>query len=83
MEATDFGNWDDRAEFRWLDGSSMGRIFVEGEMSARPVIIGKVARQGAAQVSFAKDEDMIQTLVPGRADEPLRKRGSAGGCAAP
>src|SRR5881296_3233261 len=73
MQATDFGNRDDRAEFRWLDGSSIGRIFVEREMSARPVIIGKVARQGAAQVSFAKDENVIQTLAPDRADDPLRK----------
>ena len=73
MQATDFGNREDRAEFRWLDGSSIGRIFVEREMSARPVIIGKVARQGAAQVSFAKDENVIQTLAPDRADDPLRK----------
>jgi hypothetical protein len=32
-------------------------------VSARPVIVREVAGQGAAQVPFAEDEDMIQTLA--------------------
>jgi hypothetical protein len=63
MQATDFGNRDDRAEFRPLDWPSVGCIFVEREVSARPVIVREVAGQGAAQVPFAEDEDMIQTLA--------------------
>jgi len=40
-----------------------GRSFGEGQ-----------ARQGAAQVPFAEDEDVIQTLASDRADEPLGER---------
>ena len=42
-------------------------------MSAGPVIVGEVAGQGAAQMSFAQDDDMIETLAADRADEPLGK----------
>ena len=71
VEATDFGNRDDPAEFRRLDWSSVGRILGEGKVRARPVIVREIAGQGAAQVAFAEDEDMIQTLLPDRADQPL------------
>ena len=71
VEATDFGNRDDPAKFRRLDWSSVGRILGEGKVRARPVIVREIAGQGAAQVAFAEDEDMIQTLLPDRADQPL------------
>src|SRR6266568_5436310 len=73
MQATDFGNLDNRAELRWLDWPSVGCIFVEREVSSHPVIVREVASQGAAQVPFAEDEDVIQTLAPDGADEPLRE----------
>src|SRR3989442_4039957 len=72
MQATDFGNRDDHAQARWLDWPSVGCVLVEGEMSASLVIVREVAGQGAAQVSFAPDDDMIETLAPDRADEPIR-----------
>src|SRR6266403_2748335 len=74
VEATDFANRDDLAEFRPLNWAAVGRILVEREVSTRPVVVREVASQGAAQVSFAKDEDMIQTLAPDGADKPLRER---------
>jgi hypothetical protein len=37
------------------------------------VIVREVARQGAAQVPFAEDENVIQTLAPDGADESLRE----------
>src|SRR6266403_5020154 len=42
-------------------------------MSASLVIVREVAGQETAQVPFAKDEYMIQTLTPDGADEPLRE----------
>src|SRR6267378_1312525 len=72
VEATDFANRDDPAECRPLNWPAVGCILIEREVSARPVIVGEVAGQDAAQVSFAEDEDVIQTLAPDRADEPLR-----------
>src|SRR5947209_1290567 len=74
VEATDFANRDDLAEFRPVNWSAVGRIVVEREVSTGPVIVREVASQGAAQVPFAEDEDVIQTLAPDRADEPLRER---------
>src|SRR5207249_9133618 len=73
MEATDFGNRDDRAEFRRLNWAAVGRILVEREVSTRPVVVREVASQGAAQVPFAEDEYVIQTFAPDGADEPLRE----------
>ena len=73
VEATDFANRDDPAEFRPLNWAAVGRILVEREVSTRPVVVREVASQGAAQVPFAKDEDVIQTLAPDGADEPLRE----------
>jgi hypothetical protein len=37
------------------------------------VVVHEVASQGAAQVPFAKDEHVIQTLAPDGANEPLRE----------
>src|SRR5438093_985023 len=42
-------------------------------MRASPVIVGEVAGQNAAQVAFAENQNVIQTLAPDRADEPLRE----------
>ena len=74
MQATDFGNRDDRAGRRRLDRPSVGCVLVEREVSASPVVVREVAGQDAPQVLFAEDENMIQTLAPDRADEPLRER---------
>ena len=73
VEATDFANRDHFAEFRPLNWAAMGRILVEREVSTRPVVVREVASQGTAQVLFAKDDDVIQTLAPDGADEPLRE----------
>ena len=73
VEATDFANRDDPAEFRLLNWPAVGRIHVERQVSARPVVVREVASQGTAQVSFAEDEDVIQTFAPDGADKPLRE----------
>ena len=73
MQATDFGNLHDPARLGELDGPDVRRILVEREMRASPVIVGEVSGQDPAQVPFAKDDDMIETLAPDRADEPLRE----------
>ena len=65
MQATDLANLDDPAELRPLDWPCVGCIFVEREVGSRPVIVREVGGQEASQVSFAEDEDMIQTLRTG------------------
>ena len=73
VEATDFANLDDAAEFWRLDSPTMGRILVERQVSAWAVVVREVASQGTAEVLFAEDDDVIQTLTPDGADEALRE----------
>src|SRR5438128_2375781 len=40
-------------------------------MCSRCMIVGKVTREHAPQVSVADDDDVIQTLAPYRADQSL------------
>jgi len=74
MQATDFGNLLDPARLGELDGPDVRRILVEREMRASPAIVGEVAGQDAAQVAFAENQNVIQTLASDRADEPLGER---------
>src|SRR2546425_12030938 len=73
MQATDFGNFHDPARLGELDGPDVRRILVEREMRASPVIVGEVTGQDAAQVAFAENQNVIQTLAADRADESLRE----------
>ena len=40
-------------------------------MCACLVVVGEISGQDATQVAFAQNEDMIEPLVPDRADESL------------
>ena len=73
MQTTDFGDRDDRAALRRLDWATVGGVLVEREMCARLMLVREVADHDAAQVPFTEDENVIQTLPPDRADEPLRE----------
>jgi hypothetical protein len=74
MEPTDFGNLDDRPRGGELGWADVGRILVEREMRASPVIVGEVADEDAAEVPFAEYQDVIETLMSDGADESLRER---------
>jgi hypothetical protein len=83
VQAADFGKLHDLAFHGAFDGPEVGGVLVEREMCARLMVVGEVAGQDAVEVSLAKNENVIQALAPDRADEPLRERVSATGCAAP
>jgi len=74
MQATDFGKFHDPARLGKLDGPDVRRVLVEREMCASPVVVGEVTGQDAAQVAFAENQNVIQTLAADRADEPLGER---------
>ena len=74
MEATDFANGHHRAGSRHLDGPHVRRILVEREMRSCAVIVRKVRSQDATQMQLVQNENMIQTLAPHRADQPLHER---------
>ncbi len=73
VQATDFGDLNDPAAFWRLNRPPVWCILIEREVSSGPVIVRDVAGQDAAQVLFTKDEDVIGTLAPDRADEALRE----------
>ena len=68
VEAADFAKLDDPAEFWLLNGPAVGRILVERQVSACPVVVLEVASQGPAEVLFAEDDDVVQTLAPDGSD---------------
>src|SRR5436309_3095951 len=73
IRATDFGNRDD-------SGAPAARLAVRRMRPCRardewePGIVREVAGQDAAQVAFAEDENVIETLAPDRADEAFHER---------
>ena len=73
MQATDFGDRDNRAALRRLDSPTVGGVLVEREMCAGLMVVREVADQDAAQVPFTEDENVIQTLPSDRTDEALRE----------
>lgn len=73
VQATDFGNLHDLSALAPLDRPPIRRIFLEGKVRSCAVIVREVGSQQAAQVPFAQDEDVIETLAPDRADEPFRE----------
>src|SRR5213594_617577 len=74
MQATDFGGRHDPARLGELDGPDVRRILVERKMRASPVIVGEVAGQDAAQVAFAENQNVIQTLAPDRSVRHAKRR---------
>jgi hypothetical protein len=72
VQPSDFGKRHDRAHLGPLDGSPVGRILLEREVSSCVVVVREVACQDAPWVPFAQNENMIQALAPDRADA-LRK----------
>jgi hypothetical protein len=63
VQATDLRERHD-ATFRWrVDASPRGRVFLEGKMSSRPMIIGDVSSKHATQVPLVQNDDVVQTLA--------------------
>jgi len=73
MKTADFGNLHDHAHLRSLDWPPIWRVLLERKVSSRRVIVREVARQDAAQMAVAQDEDVIEALAPDRTDEPFRE----------
>jgi hypothetical protein len=63
VQSTDFGERHHTTFRRPLNPSGYGRVFLEGEMVPRPMIVGEVSSQHAAQVGLAQNDDVVQTLA--------------------
>ena len=71
MQATDFRKRDDSAALRRLDETRVWRILVERKMGPGVVVVVHVRRKDASQMAFVEDNEVVQTLPPNRADDPL------------
>jgi hypothetical protein len=54
-----------------LDATRARTILVERKMRSGVMMILKIARQDAAQVTLVEDDDVIETLTADRTDETL------------
>jgi hypothetical protein len=74
MEATDFGNRDDRPGGDPSDRSVIWRVLFEAEMRSAPMIVTTVGREDASEVRLVDDDHVIETLSADRADQAFDVR---------
>jgi hypothetical protein len=63
VQATDLLEQDNLAGSGQVYGAAFRTILVEREMRSRLVVIVKVRRQHAAQVTLIEDDDVIETFA--------------------
>ena len=63
MQTTDLPEGDDLAGIDWVYRAALRTILVEREMGSRLVVILKVRRQHAAQVTLTGYDDVIETFA--------------------
>src|SRR5262245_57418810 len=68
MESADLGQRNDAALLGSLNGARLGRILLEGEVGARPVVIAEVAPQTPTKVCLVQDDDVVEKLTADGAD---------------
>ena len=71
VQATDLGERDNLAGSGQVYGAALGTILVKREMRSHLVVIVKVRRQHAPQVTLIEDDDVIETLAADRANDAL------------
>src|ERR1019366_1703890 len=71
MQTTDLRERNNLACRGRLYASRLRTILGEREMRPRPMIILNVRRQDAAQMTLIENYDVIETLAPDRANDPL------------
>ena len=77
VQAAHFGEHHDGSFGRRLDASWRRRVFLQGEMGSRPVIVENVSSQHATQMPLAENDDVIQTLAAKGSDQSLHDTDSA------
>src|SRR5258708_39044094 len=79
MESADLGQRDDAALRRWLDGARLGRILLEGEGSARPVVVPEVGSETTTEVPLVEDNHLVEQFASDGANDALGERVLPGG----
>ena len=71
MQTADLGEGNDIARGGKLHATRPWAVLVEREMRPGVMMILKIARQYAAQVTLAEDDNVIQTFAADRTDQSL------------
>jgi hypothetical protein len=71
VQAADLGRLDHLTGVGGRDGAGVGRIFHEGQMGPRAVVVNEVGREDSVQMSLAEDDYMVETLAADRSDQAL------------
>src|SRR5713226_10248560 len=71
MESADLGQRTAAALLGSLNGARFGRILLECEMSARAVVVAKVAAQTTTEVSLVEDNHVVEQFASDGADHTL------------
>src|SRR5881397_838567 len=71
MQAADLGDSDDGTDRRRLNAPRDRSIPLQREMRTRDVVVVDVVLQDAHEVSFAEDDQVVQTFVPDRPYDSL------------
>jgi hypothetical protein len=66
MEDAHFRQRHDLAHAGRVDRSRLRGVLAQGQMSARPMVVGKVGLQVSVQVLLTEDNDVIEALSPYR-----------------
>ena len=71
METADFRDDHDRSTGRRSGRPAIGRVLLEPEMRAAPVVVPKIGPEHVSQVRLVQDHDIIQALPADGADHAL------------
>ena len=74
MQSANFRERDDGSFCRRLDASCRRRVLLQGQMCARPMIVGEIRGQETSQMPLTEDDHVVQTLAPNGSDQSLRIR---------
>jgi hypothetical protein len=74
VQAADFGECD-HAAFVWsLHAAWRGRVFCQGEMGSRFVLVENISGERAPQMRLVEDDHVIEALAAHGTDQTLRIR---------
>ena len=54
-----------------LNSTRLGRVLIQGQVRARPIIVGRVRSQQMAKMPLAEHDNMVQAIASDRTDHPF------------
>lgn len=71
MESADGRQFNDRSQLQRLNGSGFRRIFLQGQVSARRMVVIEIGFERAPQGRFIEYDEVVQTFPSDGSDQAL------------